>query len=387
MYLFNPDNDLALAHFNPNYTPPASAVAIAQDLAVLPVWYAPDGIKIVAEKRGNEPFLSTLKELFSLRSSLISFSDIPLFPGEDIVPWGWNPALRKKLLGVGVPEYRLPSVTDLQRIREYSGRQCAVNMLQELKPESAVFCGESHFFTQMNALLPYLSSQTGDTVLKMPNSGSGKGLVWIKGSITDKQQDWCRQVIRKQGGVVAEPVLDRVHDFAMEFFMENGSILFAGYSLFQSAASGAYMGNFLLPDDAIEELLAEYVPLEELRRLRSFLERKLTEYFPAYNGYLGVDMMICRTSAGYRIQPCVEMNMRMNMGMVARIFYERFVESGASGRFMIGFFRKGGEALAHRRKMSTNHPLNIESGRIRNGFLSLTPVTGKTRYVAYAIIG
>ncbi|NLX66059.1 MAG: hypothetical protein GXZ19_04695, partial [Bacteroidales bacterium] len=39
MYLFNPENDLALANFSPNYTPPASAIRLAEELAALPIWY------------------------------------------------------------------------------------------------------------------------------------------------------------------------------------------------------------------------------------------------------------------------------------------------------------------------------------------------------------
>jgi len=89
----------------------------------------------------------------------------------------------------------------------------------------------------------------------MPLSGSGKGLMWILGDMTDKQTDWCRRVIRQQGGVVAEPVLRKVLDFAMEFYLDGGACRFAGYSLFHAADSGAYGGNELLSDSRIEEKL------------------------------------------------------------------------------------------------------------------------------------
>ena len=41
LYLFNPDNDLALGNNSPYYQPPASARQMAADLAVLPAWVAP----------------------------------------------------------------------------------------------------------------------------------------------------------------------------------------------------------------------------------------------------------------------------------------------------------------------------------------------------------
>ena len=43
LYVFNPDTDMALANNEENYMAPASACRMAQDLALLPVWYAQPG--------------------------------------------------------------------------------------------------------------------------------------------------------------------------------------------------------------------------------------------------------------------------------------------------------------------------------------------------------
>lgn len=385
MYLFNPDNDLALANFGAHYTPPSSALRLAEDLALLPVWYAPEKAKIVATGEENSAFLASVQKRFGIRNSLIPFSDIARFPDEKIVPWGWNPSLRKKLLNAGVPEKNMPSIEQLMLLRDYSGRQHAVRMLSELKPKNTLFCGESHHFTQPEDVLRYLSAAKSDSALKMPNSGSGKGLVWIKGVITDKQTDWCRRVIKEQGGVVAEPALHKVQDFALEFLSEKGVVRFAGYSLFQSTASGAYSGNTLLSDADIEKTLSAYVSNETLHFLKTFYEQKLGQYFPQYNGYIGVDMMVCSTREGFRIQPCVEMNMRMNMGMAARIFHDRFVVPNTRGRFAVDFFGKQGAALAHHLEMAERFPAVIKNGRIETGYFPLTPVSEQTHYVAYAL--
>lgn len=386
MYLFNPDNDLALAHFNAHYTPPASAVKMAADLAMLPLWYAPDGSKIVAEGPLNNYFSEFIKKRFAINVSTISFSEISKFPEEIIVPWGWNPALRRKLREVGISQERLPSDEALIRLRKYSGRQYAVKMLYELKRESEIFCGESYFFSTLEELFQLLDSQPGNYVLKIPNSGSGKGLIWVLDRITDKQTDWCRRVVRTQGGIVAEPVLTKTIDFAMEFFIENGRARFVGYSLFRSAASGAYHGNELMSDEAIENILSKYVPGILLRQLRQLLIKKLIRFFPDYRGCAGVDMMICETEKGYRIQPCVEINMRMNMGMVAHIFHNRVVNRGSTGRFVVDFFKKQGSALAFHRQMEKDRPLLIEKGKIRRGYLPLTPTSEQTSYAAWVVI-
>ena len=383
MHLFNPENDLALANFSVNYTPPASAVKIADDLAVLPAWYAPDEAKVIASTVQNEPFLSRWKESFPLRVSLVPLSSISLFPKEKIIPWGWNPALRKRLLDAGATKESLPSMEELKQLRSDSGRQNAIHILNELKAENNGFCGESYFFSVVDDLLHFLHSRNGDHVLKMPNSGSGKGLSWVKGKITDKQTDWCRRVIHEQGGLVAEPVLIKIEDFAMEFNLADNKAEFIGYSLFQSTSSGAYRGNFLMPQTDMEERLSEYTGPELLRQLRKSLAEKLSRQFPTYSGYLGVDMMVCKTDTGYRVQPCVEINLRMNMGIVAHIFYNRFVKTGSTGKFTVDFFKKTGEALTFQQRMSTDFPLIIENGRIVSGFLSLTPVSEQTQYLAY----
>lgn len=385
MHLFNPWHDLALANFAANYTPPASALQMTEELALLPVWYG-EGDAVIAEGKETRSFLDTIKEVLPVSAELISFAEIALHPREKIIPWGWNPALCKKLLSLGASKEQIPTMEELQRLRDYSDRQHAVRLLRELSAQESSFCGESHYFTRVEELLDFLQSTPGDKVLKMPLSGSGKGLIWILGAITDKQVDWCRRVIREQGGVVAEPVLQRVVDLAMEFYLDEGITRFAGYSMFRSAKSGAYLGNELLSDSRIEENLSAYVSIELLHRLRETLLGKLSLYFPSYSGYAGVDMMICKTEEGYAVQPCVEINMRMNMGVVARRFQDRFMGVDGQGRFTVDYFRKPEGALSFHQKMQRESPLTVENGKIVSGYLSLTPVTADTRYSAYIVV-
>ena len=386
MHLFNPEHDLALANFSPNYTPPASASLMAAELALLPAWYSV-GDSVVAEEEQNRLHLEAVRQWLPVTSSLLSSTEISKYPNQPIIPWGWNPALRKRLISWGVQEDRLPTTDELLRLRECSDRRHAVGMLRELQEGEAAFCGESHHFTSLEELLRYLSSFPGDKLLKMPLSGSGKGLIRVLGRITDKQTDWCRRVIREQGGVVAEPVLNRVKDFAMEFYLKEGKARFAGFSLFRAAVSGAYLGNELLSDHCIKERLSAYIPGALLDHLRESLTVRLAARFPHYTGYAGVDMMICDTIEGYRIQPCVEINMRMNMGMVARIFHNQFMEEDGKGTFTVDYFKKAGSALLHHHQMQQERPLRVQQGIITSGYLSLTPITDVTRYAAYVIVG
>ena len=387
MYIFNPENDLALANFSPHYTAPASALKMRRDLAMLPVWYAPAGALIIAGKEADSKLLEGLKQVLPITSWLITPSQIANHSNREVKPWGWSPALKKELLQLGVKEHILPTIENIKRLRNYSNRKNAVRLLKELKEENPHFCGSSFYYTNISQLLNYLNNAEEEQVLKMPLSGSGKGIVWIKGAITDKQTDWCRRVIDMQGGIVVEPVLNKVEDFAMEFEIADSGIRFAGYSLFQSAPSGAYLGNVLLSDVEIEDKLSLYIERSQLSALKRQLIAKITNYFPHYRGYLGVDMMVCKTDQlVYQLQPCVEVNMRMNMGIVAHRIRERFVHPNSEGLFSISYHNLPNEALAKSIVSQTEHPLVVEDGKIKSGYLALTPVSNNTNYTATILI-
>lgn len=387
MYIFNPENDLALANFSPHYTAPASALKMRRDLAMLPVWYAPARALVIADDVANSKLLEDLKQVLPITSLLISPSQIANHSNREVKPWGWSPALKKELLQLGVKEYILPTIENIKRLRNYSNRKNAVRLLKELKEENPHFCGASFYYTDISQLLDYLNNAEGEQVLKMPLSGSGKGIVWIKGAITDKQTDWCRRVIDMQGGIVVEPVLNKVEDFAMEFEIADSGIQFIGYSLFQSAPSGAYLGNVLLSDVEIEDKLSKYIEHNRLLEFKSHLKAKLTNYFPHYRGFLGVDMMVCKTDQlVYQLQPCVEINMRMNMGIVAHRIRERFVHPNSAGLFSISYHTLSDEAHAKSLALQAEHPLVIEDGKIKSGYLALTPVNKHTNYTATILI-
>ena len=99
-------------------------------------------------------------------------------------------------------------------------------------------------------------------------------------------------------------------------------------------------------------------------------------------------MMICRFPdfPFFRIHPCVEINLRMNMGVVARIFYDRYVAEGAKGIFSVSYRGDCEALLAEHKKLEESYPLQIENNRIVSGYLSLAPVTRHTCYRAYILI-
>lgn len=382
LYLFNPDTDLALADNNENYMPPASARLMARDLALLPIWYAQPGSAVLAPSAYNADFLKRMRQSFPLQVQLVTEPELPDYAESQIVPWGWNPAIRKYLLSRGIAERKLPMAEALRIYRKLASRE-EVDSLLDSFIDFDECCGDSFNLTRLSDCREFVE-HFDYSVLKAPWSGSGKGLNWCKGTFTPSIAGWCQRVLREQKLVVASPAYNKVEDFAMEFYSDGcGRLLFVGYSLFTTNSSGAYMGNQLLSAEEFEKRMGQYIPLLLLIRLRERMQETLAAYSHIYNGYFGVDMMVCKDGDQFLIHPCVEVNLRMNMGVVAHLFHQNFLAPDRVGRFMVEYHPSTEDLQARHRLDTEASPLVIENGRLLSGYLPLVPVTPESRYRAY----
>ena len=132
-------------------------------------------------------------------------------------------------------------------------------------------------------------------LLKAPWSGSGRGIQYVSGSFTIPLEGWIRHILTTQHEVIGEPFYDKLLDFAMEFFADEwGQVHFIGYSLFETDKRGVYKENLLAADRVIEARISTYVSAEILHQVGRALQVELAEVIKgSYEGYLGVDMMIC----------------------------------------------------------------------------------------------
>lgn len=388
VYLFNPDNDLALANGDENYTPPLSARKMADDLSLLPIWYTSPGMLVMSNEPDADEWILQIKNLFNLSVGRIREDDIAFQSSLKLCPWGWNAALIKQARTLGFSDDVLPDKKQMEILRELSHRSLAVSLLRELNVSSS-FCGVSEELTSDEAVREFVEHYP-KVLLKAPWSGSGKGLRPGKGEYTSHIQGWSNRVIKNQRCVVGEPWLDKVKDFAMEFFCdESGKVSFAGYSFFETDVRGAYTGNLLASNEAIEQRLTEFVNAADLHLLRNQLEIKLSQLIgEKYNVYLGVDMMICRfpEQPVFRIHPCVEVNLRMNMGIFSRLFYDRFITPGKMGYFQVDYFNDPSLLMTDHEKKQADFPLVVENGRIVSGYMELTPVTQQKNYRASILV-
>lgn len=385
LYLFNPDTDLALADGHENYLSPASARRMAADLAVLPLWYAEDGAGVLAPSAYNADFVERMADSFPLGATLVTEPEVAGLVGARPCPWGWNPSVRRYLRKAGLPEESLPAAEDLQRWRGWASREQVAGILEKF--QGIPHCvGESVNLRDVADCRAYAESCREGAVLKAPWSGSGKGLRWCRGAWTEETERWCARLLRRQGCVVASPWYAKVEDFAMEFVADGrGGMSFAGYSLFRTNERGAYVGNWLLSDDGIERHLEQNLPCGLLPQVRESMRRELATRFPTYAGCLGVDMMVCRWANGYAVHPCVEVNLRMSMGMVAARL-RRFLPEGDGCRawFSVEHCPTPEALLARHAEDEAAFPPWRDGHSVSACcYWPLTPVTPASRYRAF----
>lgn len=86
--------------------------------------------------------------------------------------------------------------------------------------------------------------------------------------------------------------------------------------MFDPTETGGYTGNTLAPQATLER--AHVRQFDCLDILKEICSAVLSQRIAArYEGPLGVDMMLVKTSQGIMLHPCIEVNLRRTMGYVA----------------------------------------------------------------------
>ena len=311
--LFNPSNDMALAANLRQYTPPRHIRQMEADLA-----------------------------------------DLARFWDEG--PWGWSLATKQYYLRNGIPERELPTDEWLAEHRRLSSREFAVvyylRLNEELRIkneelESVLLPCQAHFCFSLNEVQSsmFRSATTGNaswalalgsvateasacvaqrsknlqsSILKSPWSSSGRGNILVpNGQPDDATLRRIKSIIRQQGGIVVEPFYaDKILDFAMEFDVSDEGTRFLGYRVFDADETGHYGGNYVESQEALRQRIG--LPDDLLQGLIDYHTSVLARL--PYRGPVGIDMM--RLGDGC-VHPCVEINFRMTMGLLALLLYNK----------------------------------------------------------------
>jgi hypothetical protein len=195
-------------------------------------------------------------------------------------------------------------------------------------------------------------------------------------------------MLKKQDQVSIEKVLDKCLDFSMQCeITKQSETQFIGYSIFQTNSKGAYEKSKLDKQDNFEKQITSFIESDLLKKTRIVLSEILQEmYSPYYAGIIGIDMMIYKSGDSYYLHPCVEINMRKNMGYLAIRFTDKYMFPDSYGEFTIEYNSKPENIKQNHNYFQNQYPLIIEEGHIRSGYFNLCPVTDETNYHAYVVV-
>lgn len=373
---------MAIANGSPYYMPSANILRMADDLAFLPAYYAEKEDYILVPEALDETFITDRKTLLGIKCCVMPKDVVEINEFMIPEPWGWSPRACHMFQSLG-----LAAVWNAGSEELYSrlkARECLAALLlalpfirQDILPETGC-CVED--------VVSY--AEKGASVVKAPLSSSGRGVLFLPKIVSAKDKEWLRGVLCKQKYVMLEPLLNKEYDFAMEFYSDGTTVRFLGLSEFYIGINGEYKGNFVGQQRCIEDKLSETVGYETWMQVREQLGLVLSDLIaPFYKGYLGVDMMLYRDGQGeIRIQPCVEINLRYNMGIVALFLSQKYITDGSEGMFSILYFSKPGEAYQEHLKLQQQYPFVMKEYKIVSGYINLTPVDSSTKFVAILIV-
>lgn len=378
VWLLNFEHDLALASGKPFYMPPKVAVAMNEDMAPLPLWLT-GGATVLTRTSTTETALSpTLRQEMSqlgITGELVPMEQYKPEGNEDYYVWGWDPQSVQQLSKFGYKPKQ-----DLDFIKEWSHRGKTIDFLRR-------FADEGIFPADMLPRVAYkaeeieLWTQQQQLVMKAPLSGSGRGIWWAFNGYDFNVQRWSKRTLEIQGCILCEPIWQKTGDFAMEFNCQNGKATFAGYSQFLADGAGVYRCNLLRSDEAIAQTLANKIGATKIERIKQLWIDLLQETIATkYNGIVGIDMLTGSYNGEETINPCVEVNLRMTMGMAARMVYDKWIVPGKEGEFRTLHFKNDGELAKHAEAMRAQHKTIFENGKIRSGYFMLTATNQQAHY-------
>ncbi len=299
IYLFNPQNDLALATGGINYVAPPFAMRMAEDLAVLPAFIAEPGSLLITDSDADARWLEQLNGLLALDVHAIGRKELNHLTGYRIMPWGWCLDLRRRLVKWGADRQLLPSKDEIYHLRGLSHRRLTINIhlrLQELLRCQAgnhlpLACPVPVELAVLEDVREFVESHDG-CFIKTPWSSSGRGIYHATaGKWTPELEQWCNGALKRQGSVLCEVAFDKVMDLAVEFFACGGKTSVRGFSIFSTDSHSQYHSGIVASQDVLHQRVVELYPQFDV--VVEALTRVLDEMVaPHYSGWLGVDMLL-----------------------------------------------------------------------------------------------
>ena len=400
VFYFNPTSELAVANGSFSYMPPRLLRDFEQDCSVLPFVFGTSNDFVLTEKKPSPEFINRLRDAGFELPEFCSLKELDLKTGTPlgtIFPWGWSPSAHfilknlKAKCGKTFQESPVFNWTEKQAL--LFERITSLGFLKKFISENPF-----DFFIQENmtgikvdsiAEIENLLQNKHPLVLKAPLSSSGRGIQIIRKSMLNtSNRQWIKGILNQQNYLVAEPFLEKITDLSFQFkISDHGQAEYLGFSVFETNTNGQYQGTFINPKIG-NFTLAKI--LEEAKTLLEITAASLTEglkdsvFTQLHRGFLGIDAMIYMDRQKVKMQPCIEINSRMNMGILT-MQIEKKIHEQTSGKFGL-FYGAPGDFKQFATTNVQNNPLKMRNGKLSSGFLSLVEPDGEKQFGAYILL-
>lgn len=320
---------MAVANGEVSWQPPVALAQFERDLQFLPLLFAESNDVLVCSQQPSDEFFNSIDWLpgrscsFEAIEHLNQLSDKNSLNVDRLNPWGWSPAVHHRLRKLksntsqSFQDSAMYSWTE--KHKELYSRGSALKVLKTILQLGGEMQPIIH-----KGLLPRVARTIEDVeklflewnqlVLKSPWSSSGRGVQILRyGYLNTSNRQWIASVLKQQGYLMVEPLLKKQHDFSLHFHISRNGIRSLGLGSFSTNSNGRYIANDIFPD---AKLIDDIIPISDLQHMLEYalLENGVQNF---YEGYAGVDLMVVDINGHSVIQPCVEINWRYNMGLVA----------------------------------------------------------------------
>lgn len=313
LHIFNPSHDEALGFGSPYYVPTKAAQRMATERCTLPELWAAAGDFILLPDECERPVASIAGVRYVYKREL---TPTLLQQISRIQPWGWDAYLRHTLRRCGVSDELLPTDEYLANLRRLSSRETAVQLLNALKSANPEYTGDAHWCTTLDDAVTAINRYP-QAMVKSPWSSSGRGVFRVDADAFDAPTlQRIANIISRHGGIAVERYCNRLQDFALEFYAQpDGSIDYAGLSVFNTSVGGNYLGNVPGTQAELQQLLNRHFPWTKIQDCITLLKQLLPTILNCqYEGPFGIDMMLTNENQNIRLHPCIEINLRNTMG-------------------------------------------------------------------------
>ncbi len=378
---------MSVANGSPYYQPPAILREFEETLSPLMLWFANDGDILIKNELPSDEFTEHLSKLgldtSCIRTKENAFSEI-IDKGVQatIMPWGWSPATNYffKDAATNTPLKDAKSYVDRYE------RKNAVKLLGEIidknQSQSLISKEQLPVIVYSEEEIEELLNRWEKIVLKAPLSSSGRGLQIIRNKpLNNSKRQWIKTILKQQEYIVCEPLLDKQADLSFQFQVDSDKkINYLGISYFKTNKNGQYQGHYL---NKVPETIAEFEKefskdtLNEIvQYLMKYLEQKK---YLNYESYIGIDALVFKENNQLKLQHCIEINPRFNMGILSMKIQEN-IHPEAKGYFEIF---NGDDYSDFVQNSTKKNPPKFIDGKLATGFFSLTEARPNQRFGAF----